>query len=154
LQRLINCKELIAYFWQATAPLGARRGPCLFQLPPTERRDDHKLQQFLAELPDAALCAFEFRHPSWFDEHVFEMLSAAGAALVGGDQDIAGKDPPFRPTASFGYLRLRKTDYTEAEIDSWATRISNSGPSEWYVYFKHETRGPELARQLITLCQR
>ncbi len=68
-------------FLQALAGLGERRGPVLFQLPPRFTVDLSRLDAFLAALPRDVPVAFEFRHPSWFDEAVFERLRAHGAAL-------------------------------------------------------------------------
>ena len=94
------------------------------------------------------LAAFEFRHPTWFDDSIYGLLSDHQATLVSGDLDEAVKDPPLIRTADFAYLRLRKTEYTEEELQSWANRLSGLGVSDVFAYFKHEQLGPALATDL------
>src|SRR5207247_11248321 len=60
--------------------------------------------------------------------------------------------PPPVPTAPFGYLRLRRADYGDDDLDRWAARVRDI--ATWkrvYVYFKHEEsgRGPALARAFL-----
>lgn len=57
---------------------------------------------------------FEFRHESWFEDEVFNCLRDHGAALcLAEDEKLA---TPAIATAGFGYLRLRRTDYTAADV--------------------------------------
>ena len=107
------------------------------------------LDAFLGGLPAGARPALEFRHESWFSTDVYDVLRARGAALcIAESEDLA---TPLEATASWGYLRLRRQDYDEADVAAWAERISAQGWSEAYVFFKHEDegKGPKLAAQLI-----
>jgi uncharacterized protein YecE (DUF72 family) len=149
--RLENAEESVSHLFKVAAILEQRLGPVLFQLPPFLRKDAGKLRDFLGLLPEGCLAAFEFRHPSWFDDEVFETLRAHNAALCTGDVDDAAKSTPLVATASWGYLRLRRSDYAEPELVSWAERIFAQPWSEAYAYFKHEVRGPELAARLNSL---
>jgi uncharacterized protein YecE (DUF72 family) len=134
--------------------LGARLGPVLFQLPPFSKQDLPKLQAFLGILREQAPAlrpAFEFRHTSWFEPGVFQALREAGAALcVAEDEKLV---TPLEVTADWGYLRLRRQDYTEAAVAEWAGRIQAQPWREAYVFFKHEDEGvgPRLAAQLQQL---
>ena len=56
--------------------LGDKLGALLFQLPPNLKKDLALFDAFLAELPPKVRAAFEFRHPSWLDDEVFERLAA------------------------------------------------------------------------------
>ena len=51
-----------------------------------------------------------------------------------------------------GYLRLRKTEYTDEELRAWADRISPALASgaDVFCYFKHEedAAGPKMAKRL------
>jgi uncharacterized protein YecE (DUF72 family) len=49
------------------------------------------------------------------------------------------------PTADFGYLRLRRLDYSPAEIARWAGEVQRQPFAEAYVFFKHELKAPALA---------
>jgi uncharacterized protein YecE (DUF72 family) len=151
-RRLANVNEDIARFLDVTSTLFARCGPLLFQLPPNLRRDDERLGDFLALLNPKVRAAFEFRHPSWFDAAVYSLLRRHGCALAvtETDEDAA---TPVVPTADFGYARLRRTEYSDAQLKAWLLRLQELNCSETFVYFKHEddARGPEFASRLRAL---
>ena len=48
-------------------------------------------------------------------------------------------------TASWGYLRLRRTGYDEAALDRWAERILGQPWREAYAFLKHDEEGTEAA---------
>jgi uncharacterized protein YecE (DUF72 family) len=119
-------------------------------LPPTFVKNIEVLEAFLTDAPKGMRAAFEFRHESWFDDAVFQTLRAANAALcIAENEEMA---TPAVATADFGYLRLRREDYTSAQIRKWAVFITEQEPawSEAFVYFKHEERGmgPGFAAQM------
>ncbi len=151
-QRLRDAGDSVEYLFDTAKVLGEQLGPFLFQLPPYLRRDDDRLAAFLERLPAGLRAAFEFRHASWFDDAVFALLEEAGAALcvadAGGDHDA-----PLVATTDFGYLRLRREDYDEAALRSWADRIRRQPWRETYVFFKHEDEGagPRMAARFETL---
>jgi len=147
-KRLKEAGEAVAYFFGVATTLGDRLGPTLFQLPPNLKKDLPLLADFLAVLPGASRSAFEFRHESWFDDETFEALRSARAALCWAEDEKLATPP--RSTASWGYLRLRRPDYGEAEIAAWADRIRAEPWSEAYVFFKHEEEGtgPRLAEAM------
>lgn len=147
-RRLKNASEEVGYFFRAAEAIGEKLGPVLFQLPPFAQKDAQVLRDFFATLPSGARAAFEFRHPSWFDDEIFAILSEHDAALCGGDSDEGDRSPPFVPTAKFGYLRLRAPSYDAAALDTWAARIQAQPFDEAYVYLKHEVLGPTYAAYL------
>jgi uncharacterized protein YecE (DUF72 family) len=149
--KLSGAEELVRYLFGTLEALGPTLGPVLFQLPPTFRADVGVLQAFLDQLPEGTRAAFEFRHPSWFEDEVYAVLEAGRAALVGGDVDEDGRSPPLVRTADFAYLRLRRTSYEPGEIEDWARRLRELGVQDLFAYFKHEQLGPELAARLQTL---
>jgi uncharacterized protein YecE (DUF72 family) len=141
--RLADEDGSLSYFLRAVNPMGDRLGPTLFQLPPTFKKDLDRLGNFLALLPRRWVAAIEFRHPSWFVDEVYDLLRARDVALVAVDEDeTEGKGSPLVPTASWGYLRLRRSAYDRAALESWATRIGGSPWSEAYVFLKHEDGSP------------
>ncbi len=151
-QRLRDCGELLAYLFRVTATLGARLGPLLFQLPPNFKQDVPRLQDFLAAMPERRRVAVEFRHASWFDDATFAALRAQGAALCVAD---TGEEPiaPLVATADWGYLRLRREDFSDADLGEWARRIHAQPWGEAFVFMKHEEegRGPKLAARLTEI---
>lgn len=150
-KRLKDATSEVAYFYGSASVLGEQLGPVLFQLPPYMRKDLSRLTDFLAVLGPGRRAAFEFRHVSWYEDEVYELLQAHGAALCIADTDE--HRCPFVVTADWGYLRLRGTDYPGAELQAWADRVQAQGWSDAYVFFKHEEagRGPQLAAEFIEL---
>jgi uncharacterized protein YecE (DUF72 family) len=151
LQRLKGAQESLGYFWSAASVLGEKLGPVLFQLPPFARKDTAVLADFLALLPAGLRPAFEFRHPSWFDDEVYALLSARGAALCGGDAEDGDRSPPLVATTDFGYLRLRAPSYDADGLRTWRDRIGAQPWERAYVYLKHEVLGPDYAGFLAAL---
>jgi uncharacterized protein YecE (DUF72 family) len=151
-KRLKEAAEEVAYLYRALAVLGGRRGPVLFQLPPNLRSDAQRLNQFVSSLPEGAIAAFEFRHPSWVNDEVFSCLRARNCALCLADTDEA-EPPGLIATASWGYLRLRRSTYGPDDLQAWKERVLSQGWNEAYVFFKHEDEGigPRLAAQFVDL---
>ena len=150
--RLKDCAENLQYLTRATATLGARLGPLLFQLPPNFKKDAERLKGLFQQMPERRRMAVEFRHASWFDEEVFTILRENGAALCVAD---TGEEPatPLMATTDWGYLRLRREDFSDAELRRWAERIREQPWKDAFVFLKHEEegRGPKLAARLIEL---
>ena len=152
-QRLRECAELLRYLFRVTATLGPRLGPLLFQLPPNFKKDVPRLQSFFDAMPERRRVAVEFRHASWFDDEVFDTLRTQGAALCVAD---TGEEPaaPLVATTDWGYLRLRRENFGDAELRDWARRIRAQPWSDAYVFLKHEEegKGPKLAARLMEFC--
>jgi uncharacterized protein YecE (DUF72 family) len=144
-RRLKDAADPTAWFFAQAGRLGDRLGAVLVQLPPNLRKDVSRLEAFLALIPSGRRVAFEFRHPSWFDDQVLAALRSAGAALcIAHGEEL---ETPFETTAPWGYLRLRQVAYDDAALDAWAARIRGTGWSDAFVFFKHEDAGtgPRLA---------
>jgi len=112
------------------------------------RGHDHRLRK--GALVEAAARvryrhAFEVRHPSYFHPEFFALLRKRGIGFV--IADTAGKwTLAEEVTARFVYVRLHGSrvlygsDYTEAELVSWAGRLrrwSEEG-RDAYVYFDND----------------
>jgi uncharacterized protein YecE (DUF72 family) len=144
-KKLADVGDDVAYLAETSRALGERLGPTLVQLPPYLRRDVPLLTAFLALLPADFRVAVEFRSSSWLDDAVYAALEAGGAALV--VSDMGEGDPPVVRTAPFGYARLRRVDYAEADLATWAERLAEPGWEDLFAFFKHEEAGtgPRLA---------
>jgi len=150
--RLRDSSELVSGFADAARALGPRLAPILYQLPPNLKSDAALLRDFLNQLPRDLPAAFEFRHTSWFSDETFRALSDAGAALCVAESDELST--PRVHTAPFGYLRLRKAEYDDAQLRSWAEWVRGAGfAQDVYVYFKHEdeARGPAFANTFLQI---
>lgn len=131
---------------------GERLGTVLVRAPDTLRRDDARLTAFLAAWPDDLPLTVELRDPSWQADETVSALSAARAALCATDDPEDPEPPSLRRTGPFLYLRLRRHDYTPAEIGTWADRLSPflAAGDDVFAFFRHDPvgRGPELALEL------
>jgi uncharacterized protein YecE (DUF72 family) len=149
-RRMKDCTDAVQAFCQAAGALGTRLGPILIQLPPNLRFDPATFDRFLDTWPPLVRAAFEFRHPSWLDEAVFDRLRARNLALCIADSE--GQHTPVVATADFGYARLRDEGYGEEDLGRWAALLAaQTSWREAFVYFKHEDqgRGPEFARAFL-----
>jgi uncharacterized protein YecE (DUF72 family) len=149
--RLREVEELTRDFIERCKLLGGKLGPILFQLPPNFKRDDERLADFLDALDPRMRFAFEFRHASWFDDAVFAMLSDSGAALCLSEGDKL--DTPRVATGEFVYARLRKEEYTDAELADWHVWMSEQAATgrDVFAYLKHDEEGesPEYVLRLL-----
>ncbi|APW64178.1 DUF72 domain-containing protein [Paludisphaera borealis] len=152
MRKLKDIGELVSQLLEVSGALTERRGPLLFQLPPTSKKDVALLRTFLALLPSPLRAAFEFRHPSWFDDEVFGLLRDHRAALCIADAEV-NFEVPFVATTDWGYLRLRRPDYGDAELKEWAKRVREQDWEDAFVFFKHENegKGPRMAERYLEL---
>jgi uncharacterized protein YecE (DUF72 family) len=149
-KRLKDAGESLSTFLEIAGALRERLGPLLFQLPPALEKDAPRLRAFLALLPLTCRVAFEFRHPSWFDDEVFGLLRDHHAALCIADADD-GLAVPVVATTDWGCLRLRRTDYDAAALKEWVKRVQDQDWRDAFVFFKHEDegRGPQWAKRFL-----
>jgi uncharacterized protein YecE (DUF72 family) len=132
--------------------LKARRGPVLFGVPGNFKKDLPRLRAFLGLIPKKVQAAFEFRHESWFDDEVFDCLRAGHCALCVADAEDL---PRVRlvATTNWGYVRLRREQYTPKALAEWIEKLQSQPWREAYVFFKHEDTGtgPKLAARFLEL---
>ena len=151
-KRLKDASSEVEYLFRVATVLGSKIGAILFQLPPHLRKDLEKLQNFLSILPGDRAVAFEFRHPSWFDDEVFSCLKERNCALCTAEMDET-ETANLVPTATWGYIRLRRSAYSGADLLNWKKRILSRQWDHAYVFFKHEDEGigPKLAAEFLDL---
>ena len=140
IKRLSNAHDESDYLMKTARAMGEKLGVVLFQCPPNFRKDLARLQDFLKTLPEDVRCAFEFRHATWFDDEVFSVLKEKNCALCVADTDEELK-VPFVSTAEWGYMRLRRPDYSKADLKLWLKKISDQKWETAFVFFKHEEEG-------------
>ena len=132
-----------------------RLGVILFQLPPNMKKDLPRLKTFLKKLPADIPTAWEFRHPTWFDDDVRALLRGQNRALCVSD---TAEVPASRidKTADWGYLRLRRVKYKKSDLVEWSNRIQAQDWKTAFVFFKHEDEGtgPKLAARFLALYPR
>jgi uncharacterized protein YecE (DUF72 family) len=151
-KKLKDAGEENNYLYNTAQTLDDRLGVILFQLPPYLRKDDDLLKAFLGDLPDATKATFEFRHHSWFDDETYKTLEAHGAALCIAETDD-NVEPDVISTTNWGYFRMRRDEYKEANLKKWAKKVKAQSWENAFLFFKHEDAGtgPKLARRFLEL---
>ena len=159
MKRLLDPEEPLALMFSRTDRLGGKLGPILFQLPPAMQRNHERLAYFLSVLPPSRRYAFEFRHPSWYDETVFAQLEQHDVALCISDHHHA--PAPWRRTASWAYVRGHGPGgrywgrYPGATLNDWSQRILawRREGRDVVCYFDNDPEGaaPKDADRLIGL---
>lgn len=153
--RLHRAGEAWARFLSGARTLGKQLGPILFQLPPSFRADPKRLSRFLKVIrrgPASSIRpVFEFRHPTWFTETIYELLREAGAALciAHSSRYPCVEDPSAVETAEFVYYRfhgpkeLFASRYSDRELDGWAEwiRLHLKRGKTVFVYFNNDVNG-------------
>jgi uncharacterized protein YecE (DUF72 family) len=121
----------------------------LVQLGPGHARDDARLGYFLELLPPWVATVVEFRHTSWLDDAVFDLLQRHGVGYC----VMSGARLPcvLRATAPFVYVRMHGPDpdhlyagsYSTGDLSWWSERIHEwSGQGrDVYVYFNNDGGG-------------
>jgi uncharacterized protein YecE (DUF72 family) len=157
-QKLANCGASVAQFFERTRQL-ERLVVMLWQLPPTLAKDVARLATFLDGLPQQVRHAVEFRHPSWWDDGVADVLARHAAAFVAVSHPELPED--VIPTADFLYVRfhgkgreLYRYDYTDNELGIWAARLKPSlAGRRLYAFFNntYAAQAPKNARRFRQL---
>jgi uncharacterized protein YecE (DUF72 family) len=135
-RRLRDADRDVSDFLDRARLLGDRMGPILFQCPPSLHFDRRLIESFLAYLPPVAPYAMEFRHESWNEAK--PILADNGVAWCVSETDERAADEV--PTEPFVYLRLRKDEYTDDDLERWSetVRSATENGRDVYAFFKHE----------------
>jgi uncharacterized protein YecE (DUF72 family) len=159
IKRLRDPEAPLALFLQRAQHLGEKLGPLLYQLPPQMHRDDGRLVAFLAALPSGLEHVIEFRHRSWFEDAVFDLLQRHGVGFCVAD--LQECPTPFVLTADFAYVRFHGSggtywgSYSDAELQQWAERLHAVAPRlrAIYAYFNNDAEGAAVhdAQRLMRL---
>ena len=151
-KRLRDAEAETKYMLETVGGLKDQLGVVLYQLPPNMKKDIERLQSFVAHLPTDIPAAFEFRHPTWFDDDVLDTLRDRNLALCISDTDDLPVSQIER-TSDWGYLRLRRVNYAPEDLVEWSKKMREQNWTTAYVFFKHEDEGtgPRLAREFLDL---
>ena len=151
-RRLNNAGAQTQLMLETVAALEDHLGAVFFRLPENMKKDLKRLETFLKELPADTPTVFDFRHPTWFDDEVVALLRSQNRVFCVSDIEELPESYTFK-TADWGYVRLRRERYTEAELVRWVKRIKAQKWNDTYVFFKHEDEGtgPTLAAQFVAL---
>jgi len=144
IRRLKNSQEAVENFISRAKILGEKLGPLLYQLPPNMLRNDEVLESFLSSLPQEIKHVFEFRHQSWLENKVFEILHRHNIGFCVFDMPFLSC--PLVATADFAYIRFHGSTglyfscYSDEELADWAKRLANLARNleAIYIYFNND----------------
>lgn len=149
-KRLRDSDEPLQTFLSRARLLGERLGPLLYQLPPSMSRNEANekaLKAFMKLLPDELRHAVEFRHESWLNDEVYDLLRQYNVALC--VFDMPRLTAPAVATSDFAYVRFHGSTglygscYSDEELRNWAERIARLalGLKAVYIYFNNDFEG-------------
>jgi len=156
IKRLKDTGEAVEKFITRARILGDKLGPLLYQLPPNMHRNDEVLESFLSILPVGIRHVFEFRHQSWLEEGVFQILQKYNVGFCIFDMPYISC--PAIATADFAYIRfhgstgLYSSCYSDEELASWGKRLVNLARNlkSVYIYFNNDAEAFAV-RNAVTL---
>jgi len=156
--------ESLAWLTEPLPHFGDRLGAVLFRVPAEIRRggpifggdpiaSDARLAGVVRAWPAEIPLVVELQDPSWHVDETFATLREGGATLCATELPDAAEPPIVRRTGRLLYLRLRREDYTAADIEAWANRVRPflEAGDDVYAFFRHDAdgRSTELARELL-----
>ena len=145
LKRFKETEELTRDFYKIAKTMKHKMGCFLFQLPPSFRYTADNLHNIITNLNPKHKNVIEFRHPTWWNDSVFDALATASATFV----SVSAPGIPEEVVNTNGriYLRLHgvhqwyRHNYSEAELQEYARRIEETNPREIWVYFDNDEQG-------------
>lgn len=146
-KRLHDCGERMEFFHKTIEGFGEKLGPILFQLPPSFKNNQERLEEFIQLLKKDHLYVFEFRHPTWYVQEIYDLLAKHDIALC--ITDLNKVLSPEIVTAHFTYIRLHgpkeayQGTYGPAQLKAWKKRIQKwmSEKTSVYCYFDNDEKG-------------
>jgi len=156
IKRLKNSEEAVEKFVGRAKILAEKLGPLLYQLPPNMHRNDEVLESFLPTLPQGMKHVFEFRHQSWLEDKVFQILHKHNVGFC--VFDMPSVSCPLVATDDFAYVRFHGSTglyyscYSDEELADWAKRLANLAQNlkAIYIYFNNDAEAFAV-RNAITL---
>lgn len=151
LHKLHDADDSLSRGLAALAPGRDHSGPLLFQLPPSLKRDDARLESFLHLLARRAKgwkLAMEFRHASWHAPEVYALLDRHGVALVRHDMPGSAVTEP-NAGCRFVYIRYHGPtgdyggSYDRAHLEREAAAIHGwlAEGRDVYAFFNNDRDG-------------
>ena len=158
IKRIKNVNDDWQRFLGNALNLKEKLGPILFQFPATFKAAPDRLIFFLKLINSQGVrFAFEFRHESWANKEIYDLLEKYNAAWVIADSPSYPKREVV--TADFVYLREHgsfASKYTKEELRDLEQKVKKwlQTEKDVYVYFNNDAKGyaVENAKELIKLC--
>ncbi len=144
--------DLVKRFYGLTDLLNKKAGCILFQAPPSMKMNDSSLtilESFLENLDKSRKNVLEFRHKSWWNDDVYQLLNQHNVAFC----TVSGLNMPtdMVVTADFAYFRFHgpgkayASKYSDDELKQWSDRLKEAAHKydlkDVYCYFNNDIGG-------------
>ena len=138
-----------------------RLGCFLVQLPPSLKRNEQLLEDFLAALPHRYDYVVEFRHKSWMDAETWRILSKYQAAYCIVDEPLLPAE--IHVTSDIGYVRWHghgerpwyDYQYDQKQLQEWVPKVKTvrENSQKTFGIFNNHFHGyaPENCLQLMNM---
>jgi uncharacterized protein YecE (DUF72 family) len=128
-------------------------GPVLFQLPPQAAFTADNLQRIIQQVDSSFMNVIEFRHPSWWNKEVFDILTAHNISFCSisypGLPDEVIMNNHLVYYRFHGVPQLYKSEYEKKQLRKVAETISeNEKVKEAYIYFNNTASGAAINNAL------
>lgn len=152
-------RMLSDFYGLATAGLEEKLGCVLFQFPANFHYTPDRLERITEMLDVSVHNVLEFRHETWWDPDVYNLLRQSGISFCGmshpslPDQAIATTDTLYY--RFHGVPHLYNSLYNTQKLEQIAQAMSNLGGQRAFVYFNNTAEGHAVinGRQLQDICE-
>jgi len=146
-KKFTGAEQLLEDFYGVAAEgLGKKLGAVLFQLPPQYQYSEHRLQQVINSVKKGFTNVIEFRHGSWWQQHVYDELAKNKISFCGSSHPSLPDDIVINTGIVYyrfhGVPNLFRSLYENVYIQEKADAIKAAKKiTTAYIYFNN-TAGP------------
>ncbi|HDJ32916.1 MAG TPA: DUF72 domain-containing protein [Bacteroidetes bacterium] len=155
-------RQRLGEFLHSLDALDDKLACVLWQLPANLHGNLLKLENFAGMLDKNYVHVLEFRHPSWFNPHVYDLMRDAGLAfcMLSAPGDLPEE---VQVTAPLAYVRFHGKNrwydhfYGEDELENWKEKLKRMEkehhPETLYAFFNNDmhAHAAKNARTLASL---
>lgn len=146
--RLKYSEDALRNFLKILKPFEKEKklGCVLYQLSPNFKKNRDVFETFLKKIPKKYTNVFEFRHESWNDKEIFELLKKYhGTYCIVSSGTFL---PHYEATTQTVYIRFHgpqeiySSKYSTRELKKWAEKIQDflEEGKEVYAYFNNDVQ--------------
>jgi uncharacterized protein YecE (DUF72 family) len=157
-RRFEGTARLVRDFGLIADLLETHMGCLLFQLPPSFHYAPERLEAIVGQLDPRRRNVVEFRHASWWRDEVYAAFRQAG--IIFCSCSAPRLPDALIKTADEIYIRFHgpdrwyQHDYAAGELEAWAARVRDCGPTRVWAYFNndreaHAVRNATTFRDLL-----
>lgn len=142
MKKFKGTSRLVKEFYKLGDTLKEKMGCFLFQLPPSLKFNERKLNEIINQLDPEKKNVIEFRNITWFNKEVYEKLKRNGIIFCIVSAPKLPED--FVKTTDDIYIRFHgrgwwyASNYSEEELKVWAEKIKKSKAKDTWIYFNND----------------